>query len=380
LRVERPVSPADILVSAGVFAAFLPYAHRHGHFPLAVTLGALNATVLLAKKRFPLLTLALCLALSCALAVLLRLDYPATPAVLVALYAVGRYRPRTVAVPATIGTILIGFVAAQLFKAIPSYNIHTVSQLGWVPFAVLAGAWVQTQRTQVTGAQLRAERAEHEREEVRHRATEERLRIAREVHDIIGHALMSINVTSSVAGRLDVGTPETSQDALRTVNAVSRSALQEIRNTLDLLSQGGEPSATLGLGLGLDELSTLIEQVRQSGMPVVLTESGHRPHIPAITGYSAYRIVQESLTNITRHARNVTEVTVAVTFTPEILDIAVTNDGARTETPDQTRVGIGIQGMRERAAAAGGYVDPAPLPKGGFRVHVQLPLKESRAV
>jgi signal transduction histidine kinase len=372
LRVERPVSPVDVLVSAGVFAALVPYAHQHGHFPLAMTVGALNATTLLAKKRFPLQTLALCLGLSCLLAVLLRLDYPATPAVLVALYAVGRYRPRTTAVAATIATILIGFGAAQVFNAIPSYNTHTITQLGWVPFAVLAGAWVQTQRTQVTGAQLRADRAEREREEARHRATEERLRIAREVHDIIGHALMSITVTSSVAARLDVGPSESSRDALRTINAVSRSALQEIRSTLHLLRQGAEPSTKLRLGL--DELHGLVEQTGRSGMPVVLVESGRRPPIPAIIGYTAYRIVQESLTNVTRHAEEVTDVTVTVRFTFETLDIAVTNDGAPAPTLGQTRPGIGVHGMRERAAAVGGHVDTTALPEGGFRVHAQLPL------
>jgi signal transduction histidine kinase len=377
LRAERPVSPTDILVSAGVFAASLPYARQHGNFPLAVTLGALNATALFAKKRFPVLALALCLVLSCALAVLLRLDYPAMPAVLVALYAVGRYRSRSVAVAATITTILIGFAAAQLFKAIPSYNTHTITQLGWVPFAVLAGAWVQTERTRVTGAQLRAERAEREREEIRHRATHERLRIARELHDIIGHALMSISVTSSVAAHLDAGCPETGRDALRTINAVSRSALEEIRGTLHLLRQGAEPFRPQ---LGLDELHRLVEQASNSGMPVALTESGRRPHIPAIIGYTAYRIVQESLTNIARHARDVTEVTVIVSFTSESIDITVANDGARTGTPGQTRVGIGIQGMRERAVAVGGFVDTITLPGGGYRVHAQLPLKESSAL
>jgi signal transduction histidine kinase len=377
LRAVRSVSPADILVSAGVFAAILPYAHQHGHFPVAVTLGALNAMALLAKKRFPVLTLALCLALSGALAVLLRLDYPAMPAVLVALYAVGRYHSRTTAVAATVTTVLIGFAAAQLFKAIPSYNRHTITQLGWVPFAVLAGAWVRTERSRVTGAQLRAERAEREHEATRHRATQERLRIARELHDIIGHALMSISVTSSVAARLDVGTPETGRDALRTINAVSRSALEEIRSTLHLLRQGAEPFRPQ---LGLDELPRLVDQVGKRGVPVVLTESGHRPHVPAIVGYTAYRIVQESLTNITRHGRDVTEVTVSISFPSHMMDIVVANDGAQAGTPGQTRVGIGIQGMRERAAAVGGHVDTTALPGGGFCVHAQLPLTDFRTV
>ncbi|MCW2948643.1 MAG: putative two-component system sensor kinase [Actinoallomurus sp.] len=375
MRGRLPVSPVDVLLSAGVFAAFLPYAHRNNHFPLVVTLGALDSAALLARRRFPLPTLAVCLALSGVLAMLLRRSYPATPADLVALYSVGRYCSRGAALTVAIVTILIGFAVAAVSENIPSYDVHNISSLGWVLFAVIAGAWVRIQRTHVIGAEERAERAEREREEeARRRVTEERLRIARELHDIVGHALMSINVTSSVSARLVDRDPEAGREALRTISALSSSALGEIRGTLSLLREGAEPLKRPGLGL--DDLADLVEQTRVSGVPVTLHESGFRPDVPAIVGFTVYRVVQESLTNIARHAKDVTEVTVSLSFTAGSLDVSVTNDGAMVETPLQTGTGLGIQGMRERVAATGGRLCTTALPSGGFRVHARLPLKE----
>jgi signal transduction histidine kinase len=374
LRARRPISPADVLLSVGLFALYVPYAYRHDASAAALVIGALNAAVLLARRFRPLETLAVCLVLSAVLSVMLRHAYPVTPADVIALYAVGRYCSRQVALGAAIATVIIGFITAEVSGSIPSYTIHNVATLGWVPVAVFAGVWMQTQRTYLHGAEERADRAEREREEeARRRVAEERLRIARELHDIVGHALMSINVTSSVSARLAVRDPETARESLRAINSVSGSALGEIRRTLSLLREGCEPAK--GPGLGLADLPDLIEQTRRGGLPVTLNESGSRPEVPAIVGFTVYRIVQESLTNITRHATDVTKVAVSLTYTPESLDVAVANDGAKVQVRENA--GIGIQGMRERAAATGGRLDTTTLPTGGFRVHARLPLKES---
>ncbi len=373
MRARRPISPADVLLSAGLFVLFIPYAQRHHGSPFVILLSALNAGALLGKKRLPVLTLAACLALSGALAVILRHTYPVTPADVIALYAVGRYSARGVALAAAITTLVIGFTAAAVFERIPNYSFHNIADLGWVPFAVLTGAWVRTQRTYLIGAEERAERAESEREEeARSRVAEERLRIARELHDIVGHALMSINVTSSVSARLARRDPKAARDALYTINALSGSALGEIRSTLSLLRAGGEPLTEPGHGL--DDLPGLVDDARLGGLPVTLLEYGDRPDMPAIVGFTVYRIVQESLTNVVRHAKEVTRVAVTVTFTPESVDVAVTNDGAPADLRGEP--GIGLQGMRERAAATGGRLDATALPTGGFRVHARLPLKE----
>jgi signal transduction histidine kinase len=356
---------------------YVPYVHGHEHVIPALILSAVSATALLGKKRFPLPTLIVCLIISGFLGVLLRLSYPATPADLVALYAVGRYCIRGVALPTAIGTIVVGFTVSEISKSIPSYDFQNLLTLASVPFAVLAGAWVRTQRTYVRGAEERADRAEREREdEARRRVTEERLRIARELHDIVGHALMSISVTSSVTARFVEEDPKAGREALETINSVSNSALKEIRRTLSLLRGIAEPLKRPALGL--EDLPELIQQSRAAGLPVTLHESGRRAEIPSIVGFTVYRIVQESLTNVRRHAEKVTKVAVTLTFTPDSLDVAVTNDGSPVEMTDRGPYGLGIQGMRERVAATGGRLNTTALPGGGFRVHARLPLKESR--
>jgi signal transduction histidine kinase len=377
LKAKRPVTPADILLSAGVFVVLLPYVYARGHVVLALTVGALMSVGLLAKKRYPIPTLIVSLTLSAFIAVLLRRSYPATPGDLVALYAVGRYCGRVASLAAAAATLLAGFAVAEVSRNIPSYNTQNLSVLTLVPLAVLAGAFVRTQRTYVLGAEERAERAEREREEVaRRRVIEERLRIARELHDIVGHALMSISVTSSVSARFVEDEPKAGREALETINTVSNSALGEIRRTLSLLRGLAEPLKRPALGLG--DLSELIEQSSAAGLPVTLHESGRRIEIPSIVGFTVYRVVQESLTNIKRHADKVTKVAVTLTFTPESLDVAITNDGSPVEMVDRGTYGLGIQGMRERVAATGGRLNTTALPGGGFRVHARLPLKEAR--
>jgi signal transduction histidine kinase len=370
LRLRRLVSPADVLLSAGVFALFLPYVHRQHQIYLVLTLAALNAGVLLGRKRFPLLTLGVCLVLAGILAVLMKRSYPVSPANLVALYAVGRYCTRGVAIGAALATILVGLAVAPLSTSIPAYGL---TELGWVAAAVLAGAWVRTQRY-VVGAEERAERAEREREEeARRRVAEERVHIARELHDIVGHALMSISVLSSVSARLVDGNPKAGRDALRTISGVSNSALREIRSTLSLLRESADPLKWPERGL--DDLAQLVDQAKRGGMPVRLRECGDRQEVPAIVGFTVYRIVQESLTNVARHARDVTDVAVDLAYSPGHLDVTIANDGALAATTPGP--GFGIQGMRERAAATGGRLDITAPRSGGFRVHARLPLKEA---
>lgn len=165
MRAKRLVTPADVLLSAGVFAVYLPYLHGRGHSVPALILSALAAGALLARKRFPIPTVIVCLVVSGFIGVLLRRSYPATPADLVALYAVGRYCVRGWALITAIATLVVGFVVAEVSERIPSYNYENLGTLATVPLAVLAGAWVRTQRTYVLGAEERAERAERERED-----------------------------------------------------------------------------------------------------------------------------------------------------------------------------------------------------------------------
>ncbi|GAA4617632.1 histidine kinase [Actinoallomurus liliacearum] len=370
------MTPADVILSVGIFAVSILFIYGNRDLRIQVPLSAANATMLLAKKRLPLVTLAGVLLFTAILALLLRGTYPMTPAAFIALYAVGRYCSRGMALAAAVGTILIGFFVSEMVSAIPSYTLHNVRDLGWVVFAVLAGAWVRTQKLYVRDVEERAERAEREREEeARRRAAEERVRIARELHDIVGHALMSINVLSSVSSRIIDRDPSTGRDSLKQISGISNSALREIRSTLNLLREGTAPLKNPEHGIG--DLEPLIEQSKLSGLPVTYKCHACDRQIPTIIGFTVYRIVQESLTNISRHAKDVTKVVVAVACSNDHLDVSVVNDGAPV-TPGEGG-GIGIQGMRERVTATGGRLDTTALPGGGFRVHARLPLKEASA-
>lgn len=363
--------PVDLLLSAGAFVLFLPEVLKQHHLYLALLLAAMSAGALLGRRHFPLLTLGVCLVVTGILAVIMKRSYPDSPANLVALYAVGRYRTHGVAVGAAL-VILAGFAVAALAWSVPADGL---TRLGWVVAAVLAGVWVRTQRY-VIGAEERAERAERGREEeARRRVAEERVHIARELHDIVGHALMSISVLSSVSARLVDANPKAGRDALHTISGVSNSALREIRSTLSLLRESTDPLTWPERGLS--DLTQLVGQAKRGGMPVRLEESGEPREVPAIVGFTVYRIVQESLTNVARHARDVTDVVVLLAYSADHLDVTVVNDGAPAIVAPGP--GIGIQGMRERVAATGGHLDIAAPLTGGFRVHARLPLTEPAA-
>ncbi|MCO5973438.1 sensor histidine kinase [Actinoallomurus soli] len=375
-RAGRPVTPADMILSAGVFAVSILFIYGKKDLRLEIPLSGASAALLLAKKRLPLVTLAGCLLCTAILAVHLRWSYPMTPATFVALYAVGRYCSRATALAAAVGTMIIGFTVSELIQRIPSYTLHNVRDLGWVVFAVLAGAWVQTQSVYVRDVEERAERAERERdEEALRRVAEERVRIARELHDIVGHALMSINVLASVSSRIVERNPEACRDAMGQIKGVSNSALREIRSTLSLLREGAAPLKNPERGI--EDLPALIEQVRLGGLPVTFKSYLDDQKVPAIVGFTVYRIVQESLTNVCRHAKDVTKIVVAIACANDHLDVSVVNDGAPAAPSEGG--GIGIQGMRERVTAIGGRLDTTALPGGGFRVHARLPLKETSA-
>lgn len=239
-------------------------------------------------------------------------------------------------------------------------------------FAGVAGAWVRTQRANVIAAEDRAARAEHEREEMaRRRVAEERLRIARELHDVVGHAIMSISVQSSAGARVVEHNPAAGRQSLETIADISGSALREIRVSLGMLRESSE--APTHPERGMNDLPELIEQAVTNGIPVTLMGATDQP-LPSVVGFTVFRIVQESLTNIAKHGREVTMVRVTIARSPENLHVTVADDGVGASDPCE--VGMGIQGMRERVSALGGSLEITVL--AGFRVHARLPVTEAK--
>ncbi|HEX7162719.1 MAG TPA: sensor histidine kinase [Trebonia sp.] len=242
------------------------------------------------------------------------------------------------------------------------------------------------------------------------RVEEERLRIARELHDVVAHTMATITVQAAAATQLVRDRPDEAAESLKAIRAASKDGLRELRAILDVLRTadgGDEPADPTQPTPGLSRLDALLAGVRTAGLPVDLTVTGRPRDLPAVTDLAAFRIIQEALTNTLRHAGPATAaVTVdygAAALRVEVADTGrgLTDSAAEaaysafvigagfpppssvvTQYPDAAAggtVGHGLRGMRERAAAAGGTIDIGPRPAGGFRVAARLPLDDQTA-
>jgi signal transduction histidine kinase len=238
---------------------------------------------------------------------------------------------------------------------------------GWLAVLVIAAEVVRLRRERTVETQ--ATRAL----EARRRASEERLQMARDLHDVIGHNISLINVQAGVGLDLMDIHPEQARAALAAIKEVSKDALDELRTMLAAVRQGDE-DAPRAPAPGLDRLDELVELTRAAGIPVTVQTIGEDRSLPAAVDLAAYRIVQESLTNVARHASPATA-TVRLTHGPGGLDIEVCDDGSAPATNGAfPGSGSGIAGMRERAGALGGRLQAGPRPGGGFAVTAHLPL------
>ncbi|MFI9101173.1 sensor histidine kinase [Streptomyces fildesensis] len=306
----------------------------------------------------------------------LALGYPYGPvflSVVVAFFAaIGAGRRRAVLIIAGVvyaGELLVG---QWLYRWLPPEGDGPSSWMAasgiaaWL-LAVLAGAELFRSRRE----RIARERREREEAENR-RADEERLRIARELHDVLAHSISVINVQAGVALALMDDHPEQARTALTTIKAASKEALGEVRQVLSTLRAPGD--APRSPAPGLDRLPELAEQAAGAGLKVDITTTGTRFPLPPGADLAAFRIIQEALTNIVRHSGS-RAARVRLGYGPEGVELSVDDDGPSSQRPegDGSGGGNGLLGMRERAAALGGTVEAGPRPGGGFRVLARLP-------
>jgi signal transduction histidine kinase len=272
--------------------------------------------------------------------------------------------------------VLAGFTAGFNPPAFGPFGGGFVLIPGLVAAALFAGLAVANRHAYVEAIRQRAELAERTREdEARRRVDAERLRIARELHDVVAHTMATINVQAGVAAHVSNGLPEQAATALQAIKEASRRGLRELRAILAVLHQADEDEPTHPAP-GLAELTALISTVDAAGLPATIRIAGEQRPLPPAVDLAAYRIVQESLTNALRHAGPATA-TVALTFGPNQLQVEVVDTG-RGDAASSDGAGHGIPGMRERAAAVGGTLQAGPGPGGGFRVLACLPIEEAQ--
>ena len=242
---------------------------------------------------------------------------------------------------------------------------------GWLVSLVITLHAYRQWKAYVREVEERAEEAERSREEVaRRRAVEERLHIARELHDSLTHSMSVIKVQAGVAAHLARKRGEDPPPALLAIQEASSDAVRELRSTLDALRRDDGVSDN-----GLDRLPLLVERARASGLRVQFTVEGSPRTLPGEVDQTAYRVVQEALTNVSRHAGRATA-SVRLRYGADSVTVRVENDGeAVTEPPVP---GHGLIGMRERVTAVGGRLRAEPLPTAGFVVVAELPMQDER--
>ncbi|WP_327312251.1 sensor histidine kinase [Streptomyces sp. NBC_01235] len=252
------------------------------------------------------------------------------------------------------------------------WQLKTISPAVWLLFPVVTGNVVRLQRAYVDAVQARAEYAEHGREEeAQRRVVEERVRIARELHDIVAHHLALANAQAGTAAHLARTHPDRVQGLLTDLAGTTSSALRELKATVGLLRQADDGEAPLAPSPGLAQLAELTQT--WAGLDVkVATEGAARPLSPGVD-LTAYRIVQEALTNVTKHAGARTA-RVRLHFGRDRLTITVTDDGTGVPSSVADGRGFGLIGMRERAESVGGALQAGHRPEGGFQVTTRLPL------
>jgi signal transduction histidine kinase len=389
-RVETLIEGVPPLVLdaalAGAVAAFgLVQTLQHGpgpgpgpgsyretdHGPLFAVAVALP---LVLRSRVPLLPL-----LAIPLAFIYRLDggensNALLPAVLLALYTVVASGPYSRAT-----NWAWGIAGAAVFLLSHYVGRHTpplsfvATDLGWVASALILGDAMRSRRALAAAAELRAHEAELTREEeARRRVSEERVAIARELHDVVAHHISLINVQAGVGAHLMDTDPQQSREAFEHIMDASHATLQELRSLVGVLREPLDTAAPLAPTRGLDGLDELLRSVRSAGVEVQVEEAGARRELPGPIDRSAFRILQEALTNVVKHAPGASAA-VRIEYAPNELRLTVTNSVDGRQPDGATGGGHGLHGMRERVEALGGAITAGLQPDGQFRVRAVLP-------
>lgn len=336
-----------------------------------------GSAVLVAWRRAPLVPLAISTVCMLVYAAHAQPGPPAAFPVLVSVFGAVRAGHRLL--PALAGAVFLGSsLAVNLATAAgrdqQEIVQHTTLLLGWFLAAGVAGTVTRHRQAYLEQAEQRASEAERTREEAaRRRAGEERLRIARELHDSLTHSISIIKVQAGVAVHLARKRGDEVPAALLAIQDASGDAMRELRATLEILrdpdtaGSEDEPAAS-----GLGRLDDLVERARSTGLPATVTVLGERYALPAEVDRAAYRIVQEALTNVSRHAGAATAF-VSIDYGDDALVVQVDDDGEAAEDTSPVP-GVGLIGMRERVTALGGRLRAGPRPEGGFTVRAELPL------
>lgn len=355
--------------------------------PAAYLIAAASCAVLPVRHRAPLAALAATTAAGVLVPPLgLLLSPPImAPAVIAAYaYALHARSERRAAAVVSLAAAALLLAATPWFEDMSWQDASRMASVAAFPLvAGVLGYSAHNRRAYLAAVEERAMRAEESREsEARRRVGEERLRIARELHDLVAHQITLANAQATVAAHLFDSRPEQTRKSLTELVRTTSDALDDLRATVGLLRQSGDAAEPAEPAPGLSRLPTLLESFGRAGLKVSLEQEGTARQLPPGVDLTAYRIVQEALTNVTKHA-GTGSARVHLVWNRDTLTLTVADDGggARTgpeATASERAPGYGLIGMRERATAVGGRLTAGSRPEGGFLVSSELPLPAAR--
>ncbi|MFF8590184.1 sensor histidine kinase [Streptomyces sp. NPDC015220] len=342
---------------------------------LSLVLMTLGAAALVLRRRAPRTVLAVTGGVSLVECVTGDPRSPVAMSAVVALFTVAAATDRTTTWRLGLPTMSLLTGAAMLAGPLPWYAQENLAIFAWTGMAAAGGDAVRSRRAFVRAMRERAERAERTREEeARRRVAEERLRIARDLHDVVAHHIALVNVQAGVAAHVMDKRPDQAKEALAHVREAGRSALDELRATVGLLRQSDDPEAPTEPAPGLDRLDELVGTLRSAGLHIEVARADGATPLPAAVDLAAFRIVQEALTNVRKHAGADARAEISVVRVGPHVEITVLDDGAGGGDAPAPGGGHGLLGMRERVTALGGALTTGPRYGGGFRVHAILPV------
>jgi signal transduction histidine kinase len=408
LRRLRPVHWLAIDCACTALMALVYVELRAAPFLRGIPLWAAAAIVAVAvvpaafRRRWPRTVLALVVTAGAVATAISSSPVPPLAAAFV-MYVIPLRFPRRDALWLLAGTLLVMAAGLAAFAAVPHGSggpeTGTIGKAAGlllesgllVTVAWLTGYAVRQQRGQAADRREQAgRRAREQMAETRRARSEERLQISRELHDVVAHTLSVIAVQAGVTSYVIGERPEEAARALSSIEQISRSALDEMRALLGVLRDGetgarngagpGPRDAALVPAPGLADLDSLVERTGEAGIRVDLSVRGERPRLPAGLDLAAYRVIQEAVTNVIKHAAT-DQCRVIVAYQEDTLTLEVTDNGNGGAAGCEFLIaGNGIIGMRERAAMYGGEVRATPLPGRGFRVAARFPLAETGPV
>jgi signal transduction histidine kinase len=356
--------------------------------------GALISAALVFRRRWPRGVLGLTTTGTALYLALGGVRGPLLLVTMVAIYTVALDSSRRFTVAVASITAMVLAVSGVAFGERWWLSPVIVSSVAQTGLAAAVGEAVRSKRAYVAAIEERAHRAERTREEeAARRVMEERLRIARELHDVLAHHVALINVQAGVAAHVLETEPDQAREALAHIRQAGRSALEELRTTVGLLRQPSAPADLADLAdpgtapgdvpetapepvPGLDRLPQLVASFTATGLRVEQHVEGRPRGLPATVDLAAYRIVQEALTNVRKHAPGATAV-VRLGYLPGRFRVEVTDSGTSAPAGAGAGTGHGLLGMRERALSVGGVFSANPEPDSGFRVTAVLPAAAS---